>query len=55
MPPEVTQLSPEQHAWVAEHVWPAFAHTDDTQVPVVAPPGIEQARPLQQSLDAVQV
>lgn len=53
LPAVSRQLLPMQHGLVVEHDWPAIAHAEAWQVPVVEPLGLLQARPVQQSADAV--
>ena len=54
LPTVSRQTLPMQHGLVVEQVCPAPGHTDIWQVPTLAPLGLLQARPEQQSADAVQ-
>jgi hypothetical protein len=53
--PDWLQSSPGQQGWAGEHCWPADGQVDPwAHVPFVAPAGMEQERPEQQSAAAVQ-
>lgn len=55
LPAVSRQKLPVQHGLLVEQLWPAIAHAAAWQVPVVEPLGLLQARPVQQSADAVHV
>jgi hypothetical protein len=49
-PTDVSQASPKQHGPVGEHAWPAAEQVaPGSHVPTLAPPGMRQPRPAQQS------
>jgi hypothetical protein len=49
------QRRPVQHTVAEVQVWPAAAQVEAWQVPVVAPPGMAQVKPVQQSAEPVHV